>query len=89
MNTKMQSLKTQVGSLRIQLSRVRDENFDLKKKIDKLEKENEELRTMKAMDDVSVKELLDKYHQILEVEADRNKACKTFNALAQFSQFRF
>lgn len=84
MNTKIQSLKTQVGSLRIQLGRVRDENFDLKKKIDKLEKENEELRTMKAMDDVSVKELLDKYHQIVEVEADRNKALKTFNALAQF-----
>ena len=84
MNTKMQSLKTQVGSLRIQLGRVRDENFDLKKKIDKLEKENEELRTMKAMDDVSIKELLDKYHQIVEVEADRNRACKTFNALANF-----
>lgn len=84
MNTKIQSLKTQVGSLRIQLDRVRDENFDLKKKIDKLEKENEELRTMKAMDDVSIKELLDKHHQIVEVEADRNKACKTFNALTQF-----
>lgn len=84
MNTKMQSLKTQVGSLRIQLDRVRRENIDLKKKIDKLEKENEELRTMKAMDDVSVKELLDKHHQIVEVEADINRACKTFNALAQF-----
>ena len=84
MNTKMQSLKTQVGSLRIQLGRVRDENFDLKKKIDKLEKENEELRTMKAMDDVSIKELLDKHHQIVEVESDRNKALKTFNALANF-----
>lgn len=84
MNTKIQSLKTQVGSLRIQLMKVRDENIDLKKKIDKLETENEELRTMKAMDDVSIKELLDKYHQIVEVEADRNKALKTFNALAQF-----
>lgn len=84
MNTKMQSLKAQVGSLRIQLARIRDENFDLKKKIDKLEKENEELRTMKAMDDVSIKELLDKHHQIVEVEADRNRALKTFNALANF-----
>lgn len=82
MNTKIQSLKTQVGSLRIQLDRVRSENIDLKKKIDKLEKENEELRTMKAMDDVSIKELLDKYHQIIEVEANRNRACKAFNALA-------
>lgn len=84
MNTKIQSLKTQVGSLRIQLNRMHDENFDLKKKIDKLEKENEELRTMKAMDDVSIKELLDKHHQIVEVEADRNRALKTFNALSQF-----
>ena len=85
MNTKIQSLKTQVGSLRIQLDRVQRENIGLKRKISELEKENEELRTMKAMDDVSIKELLDKYHQIVEVEADRNKACKTFNALAQFT----
>lgn len=84
MNTKIQSLKAQVGSLRIQLDRIHNENIGLKRKINELEKENEELRTMKAMDDVSIKELLDKYHQIVEVEADRNKACKTFNALAQF-----
>lgn len=72
-----------IGSLRIQLDRIRNENIGLKRKINELEKENEELRTMKAMDDVSIKELLDKYHQIVEVEADKNKALKMFNAFAQ------
>ena len=76
MNSKAYRYKVLYESTRLECSRLEHSNRALRSENGELRRKVEELEKMKAISGDDLKTLLEKYHQIIEVEEDRNKAVK-------------
>lgn len=76
MDSKAYRYKVLYESTRLECSRLEYSNRALRSENGELRRKVEELEKMKALSGDDLKTLLEKYHQIIEVEEDRNKAVK-------------
>ena len=76
MNSKAFRYKVLYESTRLECLRLEHSNRALRSENGELRRKVEELEKMKALSGDDLKTLLEKHHQIIEVEEDRNKAVK-------------
>lgn len=84
MTEKVKHMRTEIGSLRVRVIALKQDNATLRKENERLKVELEELKQFKALSDVELADIVEKHHQIVEVEAQRNKAINNLNAMCNY-----
>lgn len=84
MSEKVKRMRTEIGSLRVRVIALKQDNATLRKENERLKAEIEELKRFKALSDVELADIVEKHHQIVEVEAQHNRAINALNAMCNY-----
>lgn len=84
MTEKVKRMRTEIGSLRVRVIALKQDNATLRKENERFKAEIEELKQFKVLSDVELADIVEKHHQIVEVEAQRNRAINALNAIYNY-----